>query len=473
MRSLFPTRSAIGFWSAAVTGLALGGLCLWSRLTFGEVWFEQLAYHLRFGATGLLQTDTTTLLQFGTMVVALPVLLATALLWCPAGARRAVGRVLLFAGLLAFLVNFRFGSYLASFFGPDVFMAHEVRADRSTIRPVGKPRSLLIIYVESLESGYHDAGRFGRDLLPGLGAAAGRHASVARLHQADGAHWTIAGIVASQCGVPLKVSLLPPPEDRRFGLRSFLPGARCLSDILRERGYENVFMNGPDLAFADLGTFLRDHGYARRLGAAEWAQRGEDREQLRRWGLRDDRLLVHARAELERLMAGGGLFNLSVLTVDTHGPRGILSPTCQSQGARDFAGILACTDRQLSEWLAEIEQRGWLDRLAVVVIGDHIAMENPLHDRLQRGPRHIYNLIASQPRATLTTADALQFDFYPTLLALAGWQAEGGRLGLGHCLLESCGIAAPDAARIELFRGDLLNRSPRYDALWQPLATQQ
>lgn len=80
---------------------------------------------------------------------------------------------------------------------------------------------------------------------------------MARLHQADGAHWTIAGIVASQCGVPLKVSLLPPPEDRRFGLRAFLPGARCLSDILRERGYENVFMNGPDLAFADLGTFLR------------------------------------------------------------------------------------------------------------------------------------------------------------------------------------------------------------------------
>jgi phosphoglycerol transferase len=330
----------------------------------------------------------------------------------------------------------------------------------------GAPRSLLLIYVESLEAGYQEPERFGSDLVPRLSALQGRHASAQRFHQAEGAHWTIAGIVASQCGVPLKVSLLPPPEDRRFGLRRFLPGARCLGDVLAERGYENVFMNGPDLAFADLGTFLRDHGYSRRYGAREWIAEGTDPDSLRHWGLRDAPLMARARSELDRLMASGKPFNLTVLTVDTHGPRGLLGAHCRERGSSDFRGIIDCLDQDVSDLLQEIERRGWLGRLSVVVLGDHIAMENPLMDQLAAGERRIFNLWMHEPTLPTDRDDILHFDWYPTLLWMTGWRAEGGRLGLGYCFLQACAAPPVPDGRLELFRKDLLNRSPRYDALW-------
>jgi phosphoglycerol transferase len=477
-------------FALSFVGLFLVGTSRWSDYMFGRVSFEQFAYHARLGIGGLLQTDTRSVNRFIVTAIAVPVVAAAVVaglsLIMKRRAQAQAGRdvigwrrhgrglvhrlhlLTMVAGIATFLATFSFGTYAASFFGPDVFAANYIAPGNVRLTPQGKPRSLVILYVESLEGTYQDKTRFGRDLLYPLTRLQSQYTSFDRYAQVDGAHWTIAGIVASQCGVPLKVSLLPSPEDPRLHLKAYLPGAICLGDILRARGYENVFMNGPDLAFADLGVFLRNHGYGRLYGAREWIQAGEDPKHMAEWGLRDDRLLARARTELTQLVESGRLFNLTILTVDTHGPKGLLSEECRRRGARNFPGIVTCTAEQVAEFVDFIAAKGWLDRVSVVVQGDHIAMENPIHDALEASPRRsIFNLIVSQPVEPRAGDGITHFDMFPTLLELSGLHPTGGRMGLGYCMLSRCQTPPPPADRIPRFKAGLLNRSPVYEALWQ------
>jgi phosphoglycerol transferase len=59
-----------------------------------------------------------------------------------------------------------------------------------------------VIYVESLEQGYSSKAVFGHDLLEPLNGLQG--SSFADYQQVPGTGWTIAAIVATQCGVPLE-----------------------------------------------------------------------------------------------------------------------------------------------------------------------------------------------------------------------------------------------------------------------------
>ncbi len=472
-------------------GLFLVGTSEWSDYMFGEVSFEQFVYHTRFGMNGILKTDAGSVHRFFVTAVEIPLVAALLIgavsllaeqrwragsnrdgapapLWTRGGALvRRLHLLTVVGGVVFFLATFSFGTYVGSLFGPDVFAANYVNPAGVSLTPTGKPKSLVLIYVESLEGTYQDTSRFGRDLVAPLTRLQHQYLSYDTYSQVAGAHWTIAGIVATQCGVPLKVSLLPSPEDPRQHLRSFLPRATCLGDILKSHGYESVFLNGPDLEFADVGTFLKDHGYNRTYGAKEWIQAGEPASTMTEWGLRDDRLLAHARTELTQLVANGRPFNLTILTVDSHGPEGLLSDECRRRAVKDFPGIITCTAAQVAEFVKFIADKGWLDQVSIVVQGDHIAMENPIHDILETSKhRTIFNLIVSKPVETKLGDGIDHFDMYPTMLELLGLHPAAGRMGLGYCMLKRCATPAPPAERIPQFKDGLLNRSPVYEALW-------
>ena len=76
-------------------------------------------------------------------------------------------------------------------------------------------------------------------------------------------NWTIAGIVSSQCGLPLKpISILNTQKKGKhqkhiFGLKAFLPNAKCLGDILKENDYKSIFINAVSLDFVGMGLFFK------------------------------------------------------------------------------------------------------------------------------------------------------------------------------------------------------------------------
>lgn len=492
---------------AILAGCLLYAIPRWLNEEFGQVSIDQVLYHLRFGSEGVLTSDPEIIHRFVWRGLALPLVLAVLLWGLDAWVRylrvhpeawprpllraswqhvlaalrhaarhtlpRIVPLVVLGAGVAFFVDNFSVARYVRGYFGEDYFADAYVDPGRITLERGRKPpKSLVVIYVESLENTYSDPALFGRDLLQRLNALKTLPGVVSfdSYRELMGAHFTIASLVSTQCGVPLKSIAMFSGNDVGERVERYLPRAHCLGDILAAQGYRNVFLNGSSLVFAGVGKFFHDHRYERVMGREEWIAAGEPPAGMSGWGLRDDALFRRARAELDQLMKSRKPFNLNVLTVDTHHPYGHLSPECSRRGHEDFEGIVECTADLVAEFVEYIIARGWLDRVAIVVQGDHLAMGNTSYDKLVTNPeRRVFNmLINDNPKLTANTREVTHFDMLPTMLDLIGLQVKGGRAGLGYSAIGPVRAARPPD-HVDRMAEKLLDYSATYRALWEPL----
>src|SRR5208282_6879460 len=104
-------------------------------------------------------------------------------------------------------------------------------------------RNLVIVYVESMEQSYADAQAFGKNRIPHLTLLQDDNVAFGRFVQVANTGWTIAGMVATMCGIPLKaIGLITKNYFDAFN--AFLPDAACLGDILKENGYRTEFLQG-------------------------------------------------------------------------------------------------------------------------------------------------------------------------------------------------------------------------------------
>lgn len=454
----------------ASAGAALG-LALWVRSNFGEPSIDQILYHLQFSEGAAVQMSGIFIFTFVMEVLVIPLVFALlgaavhvlVVRSVPRIRRkaRALPSLSMAAGVAALLAQFSAFSYAASYLEPDHFGAGYVAPQQVRLAPE-RPRNLVIIYAESLDAAYGDASLFGRDLLAPLRRAGGD--SFPSYRQEPGTNWTIAGMVATQCGVPLK-GYTEHDVPRTDGERTFLPSAVCLGDLLQERGYRNVFMGGAPLSFAGKGSFLRDHGYTEVHGREEWERAGATPDEFNVWGLYDSSLLQRAKTKLADLHAAGEPFNLTLLTLDTHNPHGFMSPACRNRGARDFEGIVLCASEQLDDFVRFAQDQGYLENTTIVIFGDHLAVPNPVFDKLKQAPqRGIFNVMIGTDLPQRNTDSVVHFDFFPTLVELAGLRVEGDRLGLGYSAIGTPQAARPEQRPSVSLLG--LNGSPRYRALW-------
>lgn len=119
--------------------------------------------------------------------------------------------------------------------------------------PAAQAKNLVYIYAESLERTYLDENLF-PGLITELKELEQSALSFTGLEQVSGTHWTIAGMVASQCGIPLVTA---SGGNAMSGIDRFLPGATCLGDVLHTRGYNLIYMGGADNDFAGNKQILR------------------------------------------------------------------------------------------------------------------------------------------------------------------------------------------------------------------------
>lgn len=294
----------------------------------------------------------------------------------------------------------------------------------------------MLIYVESLETTYSDKKIFSLDLLHELTRLKSNHISFSSYKQMSGTGWTIAGIVSTQCGIPLK-QLTIFGKNREGGMVSnFLPQATCLGDILADQGYYNVFMNGVSAKFDGEDKFFEDHHYNEIYGKKQWLDQGIPEAEMSGWGLHDDDLFNFAKLKLEKLISEQRLFNLTIQTIDTHGHEGVLSNTCKKPGFVDFEGIVECTANQLADFVNFVDKKGWLNKVSIVIVGDHLAMRNVVYDKIsQEKNRSIYNLIVTKQHRRKNTDEIVHFDILPTILDVIGIHYHGQQLGLGYSAL--------------------------------------
>jgi phosphoglycerol transferase len=453
----------------------------WLHRSFGQPDLDQIAYHMNFGIELMDAVDPAVTWRFVRWCMLAPVLLLALVFHLEALVRQAIVKappcchaafygmhrwfpqLLVFGATTFWVCDVSAFKYVTADFGPDYFGANYIRPEAVSVI-AKKPKNLVLIYVESLEQGYSARATFGRDLLAPLTSLDG--ASFPSYQQVPGTGWTIAAIVATQCGVPLARVTLLDGNSQGQAISSFLQSATCLPDLLAARGYRNVFMGGASTNFAGKDKFLSQHHYHEVYGREEWLKSGVRAADMNGWGLYDGDLFSRAKTKLRELSATHQKFNLTLLTVDTHEPQGHLSASCARRGYVGFDGVLSCTAQDLADFVQYAKTNGYLEDTQIVILGDHLARRNPLTAELSQLPeRTIFNRFISTQTPTPNRTQLLHFDLLPTILEFTGYAVTGGRMGLGYSGFNRHALRPPEDRLADMDR-DLMNRSDEYLALW-------
>ncbi|PKE30153.1 phosphatidylglycerol--membrane-oligosaccharide glycerophosphotransferase [Rahnella sp. AA] len=306
-----------------------------------------------------------------------------------------------------------------------------------------KKPNLVYIYGESLERTYFDD-----KVFPGLTTELSRHKAQSidftNTKQVPGTGYTIAGMVASQCGIPL---FAPFDGNASSALSTFYPENVCLGDVLKGAGYTNYFYQGAELAFAGKGTFLKSHGFDHLYGYNELRPTVADPAYKNDWGWYDDTLLDEAYKKFVELSKEGKPFSLFALTVDTHHPDGFISRGCTRKDykvngkSNQSLSAVACSQQLLAAFIDKIKQSGYFDNTIIVVSSDHLAMNNTAYNILTKQNRKdlFFVIDGRNPVGDLNAAKRSTLDNGATVLDIMGGD---NYIGLGRSGISATSMTA-------------------------------
>lgn len=480
-RSHQPRRgAAVALWSLVYLGFMLLFVSFWIRANFGPVNFEELIANLPIthgggvGNGGLIVTASTywfILPALGTAVV----YVIRRLLRRPMPRRRrhwAYVTVFALVGALTLALTTGIPRYANAAIANRSFEQFYVPATVSA--SPAHPKNLITIYLESVESSLGERELFGRNLLADLDAATADWHDYDGLRQYYGGGWTMAGMVSTQCGIPLKHPLLNTDNgsiSAGFSTDRYLPNARCLGDVLAEKGYTSTYLGGASTGFAGKGHFYLDHGYTTDLGLENWKADGESADNISEWGLSDSHLMAHAEQTVEQLRAAGKPFNLTMITLDTHEPPGVFAD-CHTDDALAMETSVACSMKAVAGFLNYLKTHHYLDDTVVMVMGDHEKMllaGSEFSDLLAKASDHrIVMRVWSPDPVTFSRDDADQLSVLPTTLELLGFTVPDGRAGLGVSFIGNHPLTGSILALPSAERNDLLDSpsSQLYRHFW-------
>lgn len=295
-------------------------------------------------------------------------------------------------------------------------------------------KNIVYLYLESVERTFQDETLF-PGLTPNLQRLEKESLVFTDMRQVYGSGWTIAGMVNSQCGIPL---ITPSQGNSMSGTDQFLPEALCLGDILNKNGYNLNYLGGASLDFAGKGNFYKTHGFSRVEGFDELIRKLEDPAYRSNWGLYDDSLLDIAKSRYDDLITKAVPFGLFALTLDTHHPNGHMAKYCSGlkyqDGSNPILNAVHCADKMTADFVKHIRSSDGYENTIVVVSSDHLAMRNTAWDQLKQGDRKNLLMVLGKdiPPKKIEEPGAL-IDVAPTLLGILGADIDG--LGFGRNML--------------------------------------
>lgn len=296
-------------------------------------------------------------------------------------------------------------------------------------------KNIVFIYAESLERTYFDETLF-PGLIRGLRELELESTYFTNIKQLNGTGWTVGGMTASQCGIPL---FTPSHRNSMSGMDQFLSSAVCLGDLLSSKGYYLNYMGGASLDFAGKGKLFETHGFTNVLGRDELLPKLDNEAYKTAWGLYDDSLFDLVYRRFVELSETNEKFGLFMLTLDTHHPNGHPSKSCinikYTDDSNPILNAVACSDYLITGFIKKIVQSPYADNTVVVLVSDHLALKNTAYDLLQKKDRrNLFMIIdpSTNNSAEIQTAGST-LDIGATLLSFVGYT---GNIGLGRNLLD-------------------------------------
>lgn len=310
-----------------------------------------------------------------------------------------------------------------------------------------KKRNLIYVYMESMESTFSDkenGGAYKENYIPNLtkiseandnfsGDASTLNGGIAL----PGTNWTSAAAFSQASGLPLQ---LPVDEGQLGEEDEFFPTVTTLGDILKSEGYTNVLEMGSDSYFGAINAYYTSHGdyeihdydYALKTGLVP-------KDYYAFWGYEDEKLFEFAKQEITELAAKGEPFNYTMFTMDTHAEDGYVCQLCDDKYDDQYANVIACSDKQVSEFVEWIQQQDFYENTTIVLTGDHPTMDSDFCSDIGNYQRKTYTAIINSAVDPVNTEcrEYATIDLFPTVLASLGVELSSDRLGCGTNLYGS------------------------------------
>lgn len=339
-------------------------------------------------------------------------------------------------------------------------------------------RNLIYIFLESMETTYANESRgggFPENVIPELTEIAqenedfsGESEEINGAHTMTGAGWTMGAMFAQTSGLPLNISINGNDMDTQ---EHFFPGIVTLGDILESKGYSQTLLIGSDATFGGRRLYFTEHGNYDIIDHPYATQNGMLPEDYSVWwGYEDYYLFDFAKEKLQELSSQDNPFNLTMLTVDTHFEDGYVCEKCEDiYGDDQYANVMACSSKQLAEFISWIQEKDFYQNTTIVLAGDHLTMDSDFCEDVSADyDRRTYvayiNPAAEKEAAIERTYSTM--DHFPTTLAAMGAEIEGDRLGLGTNLFSA------EQTLVEYFGVDEMNQElQRKSELMEELAS--
>jgi hypothetical protein len=255
--------------------------------------------------------------------------------------------------------------------------------------------------------------------------------------QLPGTGWTIGGLTAANCGLPLGLGTGNSRQPYIY------PSHSCLTDILANSGYKVVAVQGTDGRFANqeklyLGHSVKPENFIdkRKIRISErpssWAGSYHDREVI---DVARKRLNSHIEENSNDPIA------LFVNTIDTHAPEGYPNESCRSyySAVEDtLEQSYRCTIDDITGFIRYLQstQRDMI----IVVHSDHLLMKNETHltgkQEMEKNTFVVFNVNSDHKNKGIVNNlhPGSTLDIAPTILDILS-DGRITRLGFGYSLM--------------------------------------
>ncbi|WP_457647793.1 LTA synthase family protein [Profundibacter sp.] len=335
-----------------------------------------------------------------------------------------------------------------------------------TERPQAK-KNLVLIYLEGFEQNYLKAPET-RSYTGPLQEALKNSIRFTNVGQVRGTHFSVAGLTATQCGVPLMPSVAFDVRKGHANMdQGVYPQIVCLADILAGEGYDTSYFVGTGYDDFSLGKLLETHSFSELFGPENATF--EERDQMSIWGLQDRFVFQKARDKLTAMAQTDRPFLIAIETISTHGPDGLPDNGChvETDLQSGMPASLYCISEYTKNYLELISELGLADDTIVAVMSDHLAWKTVLTPALKRiAPRR--NLFALFNAGEPAKIDKLgvAFDIFPTILEALGYGLKNDRANMGVSLFSDKPSMASQYGLEQLNDGLIGNRELA-DWLWR------
>lgn len=453
-------------------------LPIWLNKKFGDVYFDQFILNAQLAWHGYLGGDHVLVSSFYKWMLLIPFLLSILLIFIKfliydiSSNRQILTNTIkiIFIRAIGYLIHFKVFKILlylfqkkieilililliiiSFYFNSLIFQSIKINSkndfiDQNYIKvnffnPSLFNKNLIVLYVESFENTYGNENLFGENLLLNLMTEDQSERSIKKYIQVTGYGYTLASLVATQCGIPLKpLSILSSSNTEFFN--KFLPNADCLTDILKKSGYYNIFITSDDLVRSGFKNYTSSHNFDEAYGLDELYKLGiktsksawHDKNKFY-GGVHDDDLLKFTLNKIKEIDKKKNKYFFTIFTLDTHAPSGYFNPKCNIKiKTYDIKDVVVCTTLAIEKFIKEFKNLN-LQNTNLVVLGDHLFMNGAdgfnNDEYFNTSERYVFNKFISVDKFTFNRDYMNFFDLFPSLIEFTGQKIKDGRLGLG------------------------------------------